>query len=228
LQSSNFGIICVTIENAKSPWINFEAGALSREIDKASVTPFLFNMKASELQGPLAQFQNTTNEETEIFRLLCEINNQQQSDSRLGETSLRKAFEMWWPRLRETLAKIETEGPRDSRPEKRTTSDMLENLLELTLGLQREMRMQVDRQTNISESLRVENAEMFRNLLATMGTMARRAEMTELYGNTPIWPDDALSGQGKGRRVPLEGGPGLRTPGHAGGSRKNKTEGRFF
>jgi len=32
LQSSSFGVIFVTPENVTSPWINFEAGALSREI----------------------------------------------------------------------------------------------------------------------------------------------------------------------------------------------------
>ena len=41
LGTSNFGIICVTKENVNSPWINFEAGALSREIDKSRVSPFL-------------------------------------------------------------------------------------------------------------------------------------------------------------------------------------------
>ena len=40
LESSNFGIIFVTKENVHSPWINFEAGALSREIEKSHVTPW--------------------------------------------------------------------------------------------------------------------------------------------------------------------------------------------
>jgi hypothetical protein len=66
LQTTNYGIICVTKENIGSPWINFESGALSREIGKSFVTPFLFQLKPSDIQGPLAQFQAVVNEKDEI------------------------------------------------------------------------------------------------------------------------------------------------------------------
>jgi hypothetical protein len=187
LQASNFGIICVTRENAKSPWINFEGGALSREIDKGFVSPFLFNMKRSELQGPLAQFQNTLNEGTEIFRLLSDINNRQENGSRLGEASLKTAFEMWWPHLKEALARIEQEDSGDPPPEIRSTNVMLEDLLELTMGLQREMRAQSDRQANMSDVSRVQNEVILRDWLSKhqlasykMGKEALAAERQEM------------------------------------------------
>jgi hypothetical protein len=67
LQTTNYGIICVTKENIGSPWINFESGALSREIEKSFVTPFLFQLKPSDIQGPLAQFQAVINEKDDML-----------------------------------------------------------------------------------------------------------------------------------------------------------------
>jgi hypothetical protein len=34
LEDSTFGILCVTKENLTAPWLNFEAGALSKTMDK--------------------------------------------------------------------------------------------------------------------------------------------------------------------------------------------------
>jgi hypothetical protein len=67
LETSSYGIICITEQNLNSPWINFESGANTREIEKSNVTPFLFNLKPSELHGPLALFQSVINEKNDIF-----------------------------------------------------------------------------------------------------------------------------------------------------------------
>ena len=39
LEASQYGILCVTPENIEAPWLNFEAGALSKTIDKSRVCP---------------------------------------------------------------------------------------------------------------------------------------------------------------------------------------------
>lgn len=59
LEDSTFGILCVTKENLEAPWLSFEAGALSKTMEKSFVTPFLFDIKRSEVQGPILQFQST-------------------------------------------------------------------------------------------------------------------------------------------------------------------------
>ena len=43
LNSSDYGIIVITTENLKEPWLNFEAGSLSKKLkdDIARVTPLL-------------------------------------------------------------------------------------------------------------------------------------------------------------------------------------------
>ena len=40
LSDSKFGILCVTRDNINAPWLTFEAGALSKTMDKAFVTRF--------------------------------------------------------------------------------------------------------------------------------------------------------------------------------------------
>jgi len=57
LETSNFGIICVTPENLNSPWVLFEAGALAKTMQGSKVIPLLFNLEFSDISGPLAQFQ---------------------------------------------------------------------------------------------------------------------------------------------------------------------------
>ena len=51
LADSSFGILCVTRENINAPWLTFEAGALSKTMDKSSVSPFLYDIKRSEVDG---------------------------------------------------------------------------------------------------------------------------------------------------------------------------------
>jgi hypothetical protein len=44
LNASKAGIICLTQDNINSPWINFEAGALSKTLGNSYVCPYLFNL----------------------------------------------------------------------------------------------------------------------------------------------------------------------------------------
>lgn len=40
LERSAYGIIVVTHEDIDAPWVNFEAGALSKTVEKSKVSPF--------------------------------------------------------------------------------------------------------------------------------------------------------------------------------------------
>lgn len=137
LQDSSFGIICVTKENSESAWINFEAGALSKEIETAQVTPFLFNLRPAEIEGPLKQFQLVVNEKSDILKLVKDINSRL-GENRLEEPNLQDTFEMWWSALNERLKGIQFEAGTPVR-QSRGTTEMVEELLELTRTQQREM-----------------------------------------------------------------------------------------
>lgn len=137
LESASFGILFITKDNVEAPWVNFEAGALSKTIDKSRVAPFLFNVKRSEIkEGPLLQFQSTVNERQDLEKLVVSINNSLPDDERLDEVRLKKCISVWWPDLTRQLEIISAEIPSssDSTPELREPTDLalLEEILELT------------------------------------------------------------------------------------------------
>ena len=61
LDESSVGILFLTRSNLNSTWLIYEAGALSKKLDKSKVCQFVFELTPSDLQGPLQQFQATEN-----------------------------------------------------------------------------------------------------------------------------------------------------------------------
>ncbi|KKG36758.1 hypothetical protein DKM28_03110 [Methanosarcina mazei] len=102
LADSTYGILCVTRDNFREPWLNFEAGALSKKMESSRVCPFLYNVKLSEIDGPLLQFQVTVYKKEDVLKLLISLNNSC-TDQKLPEERLLKAFELWWPELERNL-----------------------------------------------------------------------------------------------------------------------------
>jgi hypothetical protein len=96
LNTTNFGVICLTPENTTSPWIHFEAGSLAKALDHAKVMPILFNLEPSNVQGPLTQFQMANFNKDEMRRLLKSINNSG-GDLKIADTHLERSFEAFWP-----------------------------------------------------------------------------------------------------------------------------------
>jgi len=129
LSSCNVGILCLTKDNIENPWILFEAGALSKNFDKANVCTILFNFDASDLTGPLTIFQATRFVKDDFKKLVTTINNTGNELKLVGDT-LNTVFEMWWPKLEEKINEIlqdEIKTTQKKRPER----DLLEEILEL-------------------------------------------------------------------------------------------------
>ena len=101
-----YGIIFITQDNFKEPWINFEAGAISKAINLSYVSPFLFDVVPTRIQGPLQQFQFTVNDKEDIFNLLRSINSRLGAEEQLTYEILRREFDSWWPELKSRLDKI--------------------------------------------------------------------------------------------------------------------------
>lgn len=137
LHASSYGLVCLTSDNVNAPWINFEAGALGKSIDKSRVSPFLFRIKRSEVEGPILQFQSTIFEKPDVLKLLKSINLACGQDA-LEEIRLEKAFDVWWPDLERQLNSIPAVQPNEKTPaqEEPASGDLnsrvLEELLELT------------------------------------------------------------------------------------------------
>jgi len=133
LEDSTFGILCVTNDNMEAPWLLFEAGALSKMMDKSYVCPFIFGLKRAEIKGPILQFQSTIFEKDDVKKLMQSLNNAC-NDSSLKEDLLLKAFDVWWPRLEESLTPIkdEKEEEKVKANDKGLKNEILEEILELT------------------------------------------------------------------------------------------------
>src|SRR5262245_21786408 len=110
LEKVRVGIICLTSDNLDSPWILFEAGALSKTLDKTYVCPYLLDIDQADIRGPLVQFQMTLAEKDDTKKLLHTINNALEGSS-LSENRLNSAFEQWWPSLEDKLKAIHASAP---------------------------------------------------------------------------------------------------------------------
>lgn len=132
LEDSAFGILCVTKENLHAPWLTFEAGALSKKLDKAYVSPFLFDIKRSEINGPILQFQSTIFEKEDIRKLVKTIN-KACGEEQLKEERLDKTFEVWYPNLEDELSKIQPSIKEVAvKKADKGHQEILEEILELT------------------------------------------------------------------------------------------------
>ncbi|MGH1142127.1 toll/interleukin-1 receptor domain-containing protein [Bacillus pseudomycoides] len=129
LEDSVFGLIFVTPSNIKAPWINFEAGALSKTFE-SRVIPILYKAEVTVLdQGPLKQFQSTKNLEKEsVLSLIQSINESNQAGG-LGALRLEKAFEIWWPELEESINAIEEDSTDSNEEENGPTEKDLLNVI---------------------------------------------------------------------------------------------------
>lgn len=116
LNIADFGIVCLTLDNLDAPWVNFEAGALSRSVDsKSKVAPILLGVKPSELQGPLSQFQVVTPNRDEFRNLVDSINKCGETPL-VEEAILTRLFDKFWPELDEKLKSIEVEKAKSGAP----------------------------------------------------------------------------------------------------------------
>lgn len=117
LETSNFGIICVTPENLASPWVLFEAGALAKSMQGTKVIPLLFNLEFSDISGPLAQFQAKKFERSGLAEVIHSLN--QSPEQAVPEDRAKQLFGALWPELEKQLKEIPAQAPteRHMRPQ---------------------------------------------------------------------------------------------------------------
>lgn len=134
LDSSSVGIFCITDENINSPWIMFEAGAISKKIDQSLVCPILFGIKNSDVSGPLTQFQTTIFDKHEVKSLIRTINSSNKG-AQVTDEVLNDVFEVWWPKLETKIHAILNQEDGEPTIRLRTERDILEEILDLSRSL---------------------------------------------------------------------------------------------
>lgn len=89
LRNSEYGILCLTNENTREPWLNFEAGAIFIKFNESRVCPFLYNIEHDKIDEPVQHLQSTSFTENDVFNLISDIN---KLVNKLDDINLQKAF----------------------------------------------------------------------------------------------------------------------------------------
>lgn len=132
------GVVCVTSDNVREPWLNFEAGALAKAHAEASVRPLLLDLSPTDVIGPLAEFQATTaTDADEMWRFLKSLNDR--CERPLPDDRLRRAFDREWPDLLTKLADLKASAVATA-PKKapaRKSEEMFAEILDRVRQLER-------------------------------------------------------------------------------------------
>jgi hypothetical protein len=138
LAQGSTGILCVTRDNVASPWVNFEAGALSKTPETARVIPFLFEMRPSDIHGPLADlmgaiYERGSPKNKEEFRKLLGSLNTSRNPPYVTAEVFNATFERMWPEFEPRLDALAAEAEKltsDPAPNPSEASDVLEEVLQ--------------------------------------------------------------------------------------------------
>jgi hypothetical protein len=136
LEHTRFGLICLTPDSLRAPWLLFEAGALSKTPD-ARVWTLLLGVAPEDVPAPLGQFQFTTTQQDDVRRLIQAVNTALEAQTGRGvpDTVLERAFTTHWPELAaELVAASQLSGLRhevSQPPSHEVLSELLTTVREL-------------------------------------------------------------------------------------------------
>lgn len=139
IDGSAIGIMVVTKENIGSPWLNFEAGALSRTVQdyNSRVIPILVDFEnLGQLTGPLAQFQGVMLDEEGISQACQSIANA----LGLNASTIGARYRSLWPELYKEIAIARHSLPNVQSEPIATDRDIIEQTLNQVSMIHREFR----------------------------------------------------------------------------------------
>lgn len=139
LRDVSVGVVFLTQENKNKPWILFETGALAKGLTSNRVCTFLIDLKPSDLQDPLAQFNHTLPEKSGLWELTRTIN-ASITDTPLEEKILEKIFNTYWPQFENDFTRAISDHPIGEVPPPRSEEDILSEILENTRSLAQKIR----------------------------------------------------------------------------------------
>lgn len=131
LANTKFGIICVTPENVEKPWLNYEAGALSKQVDEVltRVVPLLFDFKdKADVHTPVGQFHAVLADKEGFEQIAQSLNKCLPIELQRSDEDVRATHEAWWPKLKDLLDKAP--NPRTAvKPPVRSSEDMIREVV---------------------------------------------------------------------------------------------------
>ena len=170
LLQSKFGIICLTPENLDSRWVNFEA--LSKTIEKTYVCTYLLDLKPTDIDGPLSQFNHTKADKDDTRKLILTMNAALDAHV-LQENIVNDAFDVWWPRLEEQLNHLPAVDEKLNPP--RRSEDMIEEILTLV----RSQAIERVQSSQVSDKLLFSLLQLFRLAAVKDSTIGSSTELLD-------------------------------------------------
>ena len=134
LDKSDFGILCLTRENLQSSWLLFEAGSLVKHSHGRACGLLIGDLVATDIPGPLAQFQHRKFEQSEILHLLKDLNGKLQKP--LESDDLSKLLGKFWPDISSEYEEALKLFRRGNQPPARSDRELLEEILTRVRGVQ--------------------------------------------------------------------------------------------
>ncbi|MFL4480535.1 hypothetical protein ACIPUB_19955 [Paeniglutamicibacter sp. ORCA_105] len=136
LSDTDFGIICLTRANQAEQWINYEAGALSREVDgkRLRLGVFLVDFDdTKEVNSPMNIFQCKMATLEGMSDLMTSLND---LEPKLNEATLKKRISYAWPDLEKAVAAAKNDSSGGPRLPPKTTDEKLDELLGLVKAVE--------------------------------------------------------------------------------------------
>jgi hypothetical protein len=180
LENTEFGVICLTPDNLSSPWILFEAGALSKSLNKSKVCPFLIKLSHSDVVGPLVQFQACTPKKDDLLKLIHTIN-QALGDDKIEDDKLKRSFDRWWPEFEERYFEV-SENISIEPQTSRSNKEMIEEILQLCRGISQSVQIPAGYQLTEADK-RWFQEKKGEKVLRMISTMAKNSEVQVLSGS---------------------------------------------
>lgn len=137
LGSTSVGILVVTRDNWQSPWLNYEAGALSKEVEpiETRVIPLLVDLEGADMAStPVVQFQYRKLDKENIERLLKELAVIAGADP---ERAVGRVMPQWAAYEKSISEAVEENRTVRAEPSGPSNSDLLREILETVRDIQR-------------------------------------------------------------------------------------------
>lgn len=137
LGATNYGIICLSSSNLQSPWILFEAGALSKFDDGAVCSLLVGGLSPTDVNSPLSQFQNRRFEKNDFRHLVHDIDSRRETPLEAERFDL--LFDTFWPKIEAEYNRLvaAVSAANSPSPAKRSDRDLLEEVVFRLRGLER-------------------------------------------------------------------------------------------
>jgi hypothetical protein len=134
LRDPGAGVLCLTSDNLREPWIMFEAGAVSKAVTgDGYVCTYLVDVENADVPLPLGMFQSTAATREDSLRLVRNLN--AILTPAVPDERLQKLFDSFWPELESAVG--DARAAETPTLPQRDEHELLKEVLQVVRGLAR-------------------------------------------------------------------------------------------